>query len=483
MPAASPAAVPAAVDAWLLLLRDHGTMDLADVLEPAIRYARTGVPLLPGAVSAIERVADLFTRHWPTSAALWMPDAGVPDAGDLWRNPAYAEVLESLVAATGDDRSSRIESAREVWGEHLVSAATFLAQPHRHSSGGDHAGVLTAEDVRARPARFEDAVTARFRGHVVAKAGPWSQGPALLAALSMLDALPDDQIDPSTERGVHTIVETVKIVLADRDAYFGDGADIDELLSEAATVRRLAMLSDVASHRWRPTALTEHALFTPPLRSADHAPTDAATGEPTVAKTGATRGDTCHIDVVDQWGNMVAVTPSGGWLQSSPTVPELGFCLGTRLQMTWLDASSPSALRPGARPRTTLTPTLILRDGAAVAALGTPGGDQQEQWQLPMIVRMLAGGYSPQQAIDAPAFHTVALVDSFWPRTWDPAGVVVEDRLGDEVIAALGHRGHEVARAGDWQLGRLSAVGLDRAHGTLWAAANARGMQGYAVGR
>ena len=208
-----------------------------------------------------------------------------------------------------------------------------------------------------------------------------------------------------------------------------------------------------------------------------------APGLLTRGRPGETRGDTCHIDVVDRWGNIIAVTPSGGWLQSSPTIPELGFCLGTRLQMMWLDADSPAALRPGARPRTTLTPTLVLRDGRAVMALGTPGGDQQEQWQVPVLLRMLVGGYSAQQAIDAPSLHTTALLDSFWPRGWTPAGVVVEDRLGDEVIAGLERRGHAVTRSGDWALGRVSAVGRDAATGGVWAAANPRGMQGYAAGR
>jgi len=180
---------------------------------------------------------------------------------------------------------------------------------------------------------------------------------------------------------------------------------------------------------------------------------------------------------------MISATPSGGWLQSSPTIPELGFCLGTRLQMTWLDEDSPSALRPGSRPRTTLSPTLVLRDGRAVIALGTPGGDQQDQWQLPALLRMLVGGYSPQQAIDAPMMHTTALVDSFWPRTYEVAGAVVEDRLGEAVIAGLRARGHSVTRTGDWSLGRLSAVGIDRDSGLLWAAANPRGAQGYAAGR
>ncbi len=482
------AAVPGAVDAWLLLLRDHGTLELSEVLAPAIGYARDGAPLLPTAAATIARVAELFRDHWPSSAALWLPEGRVPAAGELHRNPAYATVLEELVYAgtDGTTRADRIDAARDEWatGRVAQAAAAFLAVPHRHSSGTDHSAVISAADFGEFRASYEDAATTAFRGHVVAKAGAWCQGPALLEALRILEPLADEDLDVSTERGAHTVVETLKLVLADRDAHFGEDVDVAALLDEAFIAGRRDAIGAAASREWRPGRLGDAEPFRPPLRrTADETVSFAGAGEPTVARDGVTRGDTCHIDVVDRWGNIVSVTPSGGWLQSSPTIPELGFCLGTRLQMTWLDPGSPSALRPGARPRTTLTPTLVLRDGAAVCAMGTPGGDQQDQWQLPMILRMLAGGYSAQEAIDAPTLHTTALVDSFWPRTWDPAGVVVEDRLGDEVIEALRRRGHDVTRAGDWRLGRLSAVGIDRARGVLWAAANPRGMQGYAAGR
>lgn len=484
------AAVPGAVDAWLVLLRDHGTCELAEILSYAIHYAREGAPLLAQAAATIRRVSGLFRDHWPTSADLWLPGGEAPDAGTIVRNPAYAAVLEGLVHAGSHvrdegpvGRAARIDAARREWKTGLVAAAAsdFLSRPHRHSTGGDHGGVIAREDFAAFDAGYEDAVTAPFRGHVVAKAGAWTQGPALLEALRILDPLPGEDLDPSTERGAHTLLETIKLVLADRDAHLGDGARLDELLSDEFTAERRALLGETAAHEWRPGAPGGVEPFRPALR------TDPAalpgSQEPTISRTGRTRGDTCHIDVVDRWGNIVAVTPSGGWLQSSPAIPELGFPLGTRLQMMWLDPSSPGALRPGARPRTTLTPTLVLRDGRATMALGTPGGDQQEQWQLPALVRMLAGGYTAQQAIDAPTFHSIALVDSFWPRTWHPSGAFVEDRLGDDVIAGLERRGHSVVRAGDWALGRISAVGIDRGRGTVWAAANPRGMQGYAAGR
>jgi gamma-glutamyltranspeptidase/glutathione hydrolase len=370
------------------------------------------------------------------------------------------------------------------------AAVDFLAAPHRHSSGTDHAGVISREDFAGFEAGYEPAVTFEFRGHTLAKTGPWGQGPALLQTLAILDGFPDDHLDPSTALGAHTILEAQKLAMADREAYYGDAdVPLEYLLSPGYAAERRALIGGTASAGFRPGTVPGREPFLPPLRTSYSPPAASAgqpfagAGEPTVSRSGETRGDTCHIDVVDRWGNMISATPSGGWLQSSPTIPELGFCLGTRLQMTWLEDGAPSTLRPGRRPRTTLTPTLVLRDGKPVVALGSPGGDQQDQWQLLYLLRTIVGGYTPQQAIDAPALHTTSIPGSFWPRTWEPGGAVVEDRLGDDVIAELERRGHIISRAGDWALGRLSCVVADPETGVLLAAANPRGAQGYAAGR
>ncbi|WP_431279837.1 gamma-glutamyltransferase family protein [Leifsonia poae] len=483
------AAVPGAVDAWLLLLRDHGTWELADALAFAVGYARDGHPVLERVRATIATVERLFTDHWTSSAEHWLSGGRLPEVGELITNPAYAAVLDRLITAGEDapDRESRIDAARTEWKTGFVAqqAVEFLSAPHRHSSGTDHAGVMTIDDFAAYSASYESATTLEFRGHTIAKTGAWGQGPALLQTLAILDGFEDERLDPSTAIGAHTILEAQKLAYADREAYYGDGqVPLDVLLSREYAEKRRALIGDRASAEFRPGVVPGSTPFIPPLRTEYNAPVEAAgVGEPTVRPTGETRGDTCHIDVVDRWGNIVSATPSGGWLQSSPTVPALGFCLGTRLQMTWLEDGATSTLRPGRRPRTTLTPTLVLKDGHPVNALGSPGGDQQDQWQLLYLLRTIVGGYTPQQAIDAPALHTTSVPGSFWPRTWEPAGAVVENRLGDHVISDLEARGHVVTRAGDWALGRLSSVGRDLERGVLTAAANPRGVQGYAAGR
>ena len=504
------AAVPGAVDAWLLLLRDYGTWDLPEVLAFALGYAREGHPVLGRVVATIGSVAALFTEHWPTSAAQWMPTGHLPQAGDLVTNAAWAKSLDRLLAASADSaaitREGRIDAARREWREGFVARAIvdFGRTAHRHSSGTDHAGVMTLADLAGFEASIEDATTVVFRGHTIAKTGAWGQGPALLQTLMILDGFSDERLDPSTALGVHTILEAQKLAIADREAYYGDAnVPLDYLLSADYAATRRALITDQASQEFRPGVVPDHAPYYPVLRteyttaalSMQGTGASVGVGEPTVAapnraeaepdvlSTGEMRGDTCHIDVVDRWGNMVSATPSGGWLQSSPTIPELGFCLGSRLQMTWLEPGAPSALTGGKRPRTTLTPTLVLKDGQAVTALGSPGGDQQDQWQLLYLLRTIVGGYTPQQAIDAPAFHSTAFPGSFWPRTWEPGGAVVEDRLGEAVIEQLEQRGHRVTRAGGWALGRISAVTRDPQTGLLQSAANPRGAQGYAAGR
>jgi gamma-glutamyltranspeptidase/glutathione hydrolase len=485
------AAVPGAVDAWLLLLRDRGTRRLRDVLSYAVGYARDGHALLPRAADLLASMAPMFREHWPTSAALWLRGGAAPAHWERFVNAEYADLLARLVAegeATGGDRESEIDGARHAWRQGFVAEAVdaFQRVPHRDASGRDHAGLVTGDDMARFQATYEPALVGRFRDVEVAKTGAWGQGPVLLQSLAMLDRLPDALLDPSTADGVHTVAEVLKLAFADREAWFGDGGDvpIDELLAPAYVDSRRSLVGATASRELRPGSPGgREPRVAAHLLAASSRTVPIGLGEPTVLSSGETRGDTCHVDVVDRWGNIISATPSGGWLQSSPTVPGLGFCLGSRMQMFWLEEGLASTVAPGRRPRTTLSPTLVLRHGAPLMACGSPGGDAQDQWQLLFLLRHLVGGQELQQAIDAPAWYTTSLPSSFYPRDMVPAGLVVEDRIGTAVIDELARRGHDVTRSGPWTLGYLCAVGRDPATGDLTAAANPRGEQGYAAGR
>ncbi|SDO07085.1 gamma-glutamyltransferase family protein [Geodermatophilus sp. DSM 45219] len=494
------ATVPGAVGGWLTLLRDHGTLPLDAVLRFAIGYAESGQPLVPRAVATISSVADHFRAHWPTSAATWLTgDGAVPRAGELFRNPVLAATYRRLLdAARGPSREAQVDAALVAWYSGFVAEAVdgFCRQPVVDDSGRAHAGFLTAQDLAGWTPTYEPPVTLDWRGWTLAKAGPWSQGPSLLQALAVLDGLPVTGPDAYASGAadadlVHAAVEAVKLAMADREAWYGDAADVpvEDLLSAGYADGRRALVGERASRELRPGSPGGRPPLLPGFvteasaRLDPSAETLAGVGEPTVDTRGTTRGDTCHVDVVDRWGNLVSATPSGGWLQSSPVIPSLGFALGTRAQMFWLEPGLPNSLVPGRRPRTTLTPSLALRGGVPTLAFGTPGGDQQEQWQLCFWLAHTVGGLDLQAAIDAPAWHTTSFPSSFYPRQATPGEVVVEDRLGDRAIAGLRRRGHDVTVSGPWSLGRLSAVSRDPDTGVLRAAANPRGMQGYAAGR
>ncbi|MCW2507217.1 MAG: gamma-glutamyltranspeptidase [Modestobacter sp.] len=495
------ATVPGALGAWLTLLRDHGTLPLDAVLRFAIEYAEHGHPLLPRVAATVASVSEHFRTHWPTSAATWLaPDGAPPTAGRLFRNPILASTYRRLLdAARGPSREARIDAALAAWYTGFVAEAidTFSRSPVMDDSGRPHRGFLTGEDMASWTPTYEPPVTLDWRGWTLAKAGPWSQGPALLQALAMLDGHPAAGAGAGYGSGtadadlVHAGVEAVKLAMADREAWYGDTADapVDDLLSPTYTEQRRALISDRASTQLRPGSPGGRPPRLPAFVtqvSAGLRPSPGAiagVGEPTVDTRGTTRGDTCHVDVVDRWGNIVSATPSGGWLQSSPVIPSLGFPLGTRAQMFWLEPGLPNSLLPGRRPRTTLTPSLALRGGVPTLAFGTPGGDQQEQWQLCFWLAHVLGGLDLQAAIDAPAWHTTSFPSSFYPRDMTPGEVVVESRIGEDVIAELRRRGHTVTVSDAWSLGRLSAVSIDHETGVLRAAANPRGMQGYAVGR
>jgi gamma-glutamyltranspeptidase/glutathione hydrolase len=496
------AVVPGAFDAWLLMLRDHGTLELADVLAPAIGYAEGGFALVPNISKTIETVRALFETEWATSAALWLR-GGMPAAGSLFRNPVLADTYKRLLreAGSGGSREARIEAARNAWYRGFVAEAIgrFCRETAAMDTSGErHRGLLAADDMARWSATVERPCTYDYHGYTLCKTGPWGQGPVALQQLALLKGFDLDGLSPEHPDFVHTVVECAKLAFADRESFYGDpdfvGVPLEILLSDGYNDARRRLVGDGASRELRPGHVPGYGAA-PVVRVADGADMDIAhggahgQGEPTGARfgelrlesTGAVRGDTCHLDVIDRWGNMVSATPSGGWLQSSPAIPDLGFCLSTRGQMFWLQDGLPASLAPGKRPRTTLTPSLALRAGKPYMAFGTPGGDQQDQWSLNVFLRHVHFGLNLQEAIDAPEFHTSHFPSSFYPRESRPGHVVLEGRFPPATIAALRQRGHDVEVDADWSLGRVSAAAKDGP--LLKAAANPRFMQGYAFGR
>jgi gamma-glutamyltranspeptidase/glutathione hydrolase len=488
-----PAVVPGAFDAWCRMLRDWGTWELADVLAYAIGYAANGIHIVPRISATIESVRPLFEREWTTSAAVFLPGGNTPAPGSLFARPALAATWQRVCReAVGASREDRIEAARDAWYRGFVAEAVdrfCRSTDVLDVSGRHHCGLLTGQDMARWSATVEDPVGYDYHGHAVLKCGPWSQGPVMLQQLALLRGFDIGAMDPIGAEFVHTVVEAAKLAYADREGYYGDpdfvGVPLEHLLSDDYNAARRGLIGRTASLALRPGAVAGHAGIV------DHdaggrahllSGNTTGSGEPTVARMGVTGADTCHIDVIDRFGNMVSATPSAGWLQSSPVVPELGFPLGTRGQMFWLRPGLPNSLEPGKRPRTTLSPSFALRDGKPWMAFGTPGGEQQDQWSTTFFLRMVHHGMTIQQAIDAPSFHTEHWPSSFWPRVARPGKVVIEGRYPDSVLSELRARDHLAEKGEDWSEGRLSGARIEP-DGQMFAGANPRGMQGYAVGR
>jgi gamma-glutamyltranspeptidase/glutathione hydrolase len=501
------ACIPGTFETYMMILRDHGTMRLRDVLEAAIGYAENGHPLVERASATIGTVQDLFRQHWPTSAAVYLPNGSVPAPGSRFTNTRHAETYRRLLKeaeAGGGSREQEIERARRAWSQGFVAEAIdrfCRTSDVMDVSGRAHKGVLTAHDMATWQPTVEAPIHIDYGPYRVFKPHAWTQGPVLLQMLALLKGFDLDALDPTDPEFIHLWVECAKLAYADREAFYGDPKFVEvpmqTLLSEAYNAERRKLVGNTASMEQRPGSIAGfggQVIVKAPREAGAGAgePTFApihtghGAGEQKVASNGQVQGDTVHIDIIDRDGNMFTATPSGGWLQSSPVIPELGFPLGTRAQMFWLDEGQPGSLAPGKRPRSSLSVGMAQREGKPYMSWGTPGGDQQDQWSCQFFLRhAVQRSARPrmnlQEAIDAPAWHIEHFPISFWPRTARPGVLIAEGRLPKATIEDLKRRGHKVEVGPDWSEGRLTATAQDG----MWrrAAANPRGMQGYAAGR
>ena len=491
-----PAVTPSAFGAMMALLRDWGTMELRDVMAPAIGYARDGCPLSARVVSTIDSLSELFTHHWPSSGATYLPDGAVPVANKLFRNPVLADTLARLVReadAVTSGREARIDAAHDAFYRGFVADAIdrFCREGEfLDTSGRRHGGLMTGDDLADWRAKVEAPASLDYGRYTVFKAGPWSQGPVLLQQLALLKGFDLDSMAPDGAEFVHTVTECAKLAFADRERFYGDpdfvDVPLDVLLSEDYNAARRKLVGRLASGEIRPGVVPGYG--GPVVYGLDDGTRMAVQDDGPPRPLGdefdavsIASGDTVHLDIADQFGNMVSVTPSGGWLRSSPTVPELGFSLSNRGQIFTLDEATPGGIAPGKRPRTTLSPGLANRDGKPYMAFGTPGADKQDQWALQFFLRHVHHEPDLQAAIDSPTFNTAHFPGSFYPKKAALKSLSVEGRFSDDVVEDLRDRGHDVSVGEDWSQGRVCAVTQD--DGLLKAAASPRSKQPYAFGR
>ncbi|MCC2668586.1 MAG: gamma-glutamyltransferase family protein [Armatimonadetes bacterium] len=470
------ATVPSQVSNWIAALAEFGTMSLGEVLAPALDLARSGFAMTHGLRRCIVANQQRYREEWPGSATLYLPGGEAPQWGDRFCNPQWADTFDGLVRAereaAGKGRAAGLEAARDVFyrGPIAERIAEFSRDERfTDASGRAHSGLLTYEDLGGYRTGIEAPTSVGYRGLEVHKCGPWSQGPVFLQQLTLLEGYDLAALGHNSPDFIHTSVECAKLAFADREYYYGDPAFVDvpmaRLLSPEYTAERRALIDpERASLALRPGDVGPRPLklILGDERSYDH--------------------DTTHLDAIDAEGNMMAATPSGGWIQSSPVIPGLGFPLGTRAQMFSLDPGHPNVVQPGKRPRTTLTPSLVTKDGRPWMVFGTPGGDQQDQWTLQFFLNVVDFGMSVQEALDAPTFHSQHFPSSFYPRAQHPGLVVVEGRIREPTREALRQRGHRVEATGDWANGRVLAIRTDPARGLIFGGASPRLETGYAIG-
>jgi len=491
-----PACVPAVVDTWATALARFGTMTFSQILQPAIELAENGFPMYPDLQDSIAQNKEKYTEIYPTTGALYCPGGVAPEVGDVFRNPDYAAMLGTLCRAEASQahrgRIAGIEATRDAFyeGEIAERIIDFIASvPIADASGEEHTGLLTLDDMAGWRAAVEDPVSVDYRGLTVHKCSSWTQGPVFLQQLRLLEGFDLSSMGHNSADYLHTWIECANLAFADREAYYGDPAfddvPFDVLLSAAYARDRRELVAPEASREMRPGAVghgfPEYATRgvlddnRQALAIEGRAANDLGMGH-------AYLGDTTHLDAVDREGNMVSATPSGAWIMSSPVIPGLGFPLGTRAQMFYLNSQRPNALEPHKRPRATLTPSLVTRRGQPYMVFGTPGGDTQDQTTLQFFLNVVDFGMNLQAAIDAPIVYSAHFPSSFYPREMFPARVMAEGRIAPEVLAELERRGHEVIVEDGWSYGRVTGISLDRKRGVIRGAASPRRQMAYALG-
>jgi gamma-glutamyltranspeptidase/glutathione hydrolase len=468
--------VPAVVDSMALALQNFGTLSLGQVLEPAIALA-DGFPMY-GGLRRLMLANQESTMRWEWSRRTYYSEGRVPEIGEIFRNPNLATTLRAMVAAEraalakGADRVAAIEAGRDLFYKGDVARRIAAAvQADR--------GLLSYEDLATYRGRLEESVSTRFQGYDIHKCGFWSQGPTLLLTLNILEAAGVDKMRLGSEQYLHTLAEALKLAFDDRNAWFGDPlfADIpaEGLLSKSYAVERAALIGAQASlqHRFGNPYAHQRGGQKPATPFRPHQ----------LARPGDPPSDTTAIEVVDAKGNLFSCTPSSGWLIGGAYVAgDTGVPLSNRMTVFDLDPASPNVLVGGKRPRTTLTPSIVTRDGKPFLAIGTPGADSQDQQIAQVLLNIILGRMNIQQAIEAPRLDSMHLHQSFGDKRDAPGVFEIEERFPVEVLTALARRGHRMSPVGDYGIGSaMVAVGVDAKFGTLRGGADVRGER-YAFG-
>ena len=491
-----PACVPAVVGTWALALARFGTMSFTQILQPAIDLAENGYPMYQRLRDRLYAHLNKYLELYPTTGEVYCPGGMPPEVGEIFTNPDFANTLKTMCNAETNakhkGRITGIEAARAAFYDGSISETIlqFISDnPVEDASGRVHKGLLQDLDFAGWQAEIEAPISLQHNDLDIHKCSSWTQGPTFLQQLNILKNFNLKDLGHNSADYLHIWIESAKLAFADREAYYGDPhfdqVNWNILLSDEYSQSRSNLIGTEASLDMRP-GLAGHQIPSYALRPVGADNRLSLELEESIIKDlglgHAHIGDTTHLDAMDHAGNMIAATPSGGWLGTSPVIRGLGFPLGTRGQMFYLNPQRPNSLAPHKRPRATLTPTLITKNHKPFMAFGTPGGDAQEQWTLQFFLNHIEFDMSLQEALDAPTLHSVHFPSSFYPREAYPGRVMVESRIDETVRNQLIQRGHQVIAIDGWSNGKVMAIKYDEQHNTIWGAVAPKGEVGYAIG-
>lgn len=462
-----PALVPGLPDAGMVAVRDFGTKSLSEVLAPAIELADGMVidDMRARMIGSTRRFYDM----WPDSQRVFLPHGRTPQQGDIFRQPDLARTLRQLVdaekraLAAGKNRVAAIDAARDLFyrGDIAKRIDAFIRA---------NGGLLRYEDMAAFKLQPEPAVSTTYRGYTVYKPGFWSQGPSMLEALNILEGFDLKSLSPSSGEYIHRLVEALKLAYADRDTYYGDPKfnkiPADILLSKAYAEERRKLVGAKASLEFQPGR-------TQGLNGKHPAEIDMVRFK--IDDMLQARDTTC-VDAMDKEGVMFSSTPSGAWLPSV-IAGDTGIPLTQRAQSFLLIDGHPNELAGGKRPRITLSPTLVTHNGRPYTVLSTPGGDNQDQSLLQVLLNMIEFGMNAQNAVEAPRFETRHLVYSFDNHAMVPGDLKIDERLSGQAFQDLMLRGHRIGTRSRWGVGAMPVVVKMLPNGALEAGADPYGYR------
>ena len=447
--------VPGIVDALISLQERYGTRTLGEVLAPAIGYAELGIPNYEYMLDKIgaPAIREQFDLYPPGGTEVFYDNGALPRPGSLLVQKGLANTLKRMVAAENaapGHRLAGLRAARDAFYKGDI-ARTIVECAQRVG------GILSLEDLASYHAKFDEPVKSSFMGHEIHGHSTWTQGPVLMQALNMLDHFDLRAMGHNSAAYIHTVTEALKLAMADRQAYYGDpdfaDVPIDRLMSKEYAAERARLIDPKRAHP-----------ELPPAGDAWRTTEAAAAPAPASTEVGASDGDgsgddggTTHIAALDRDGNMACATPSGGPFTKSVFFPELGCALSTRIEMFNFERGHPNVLVPGKRPRTTLVNYILVKNGTPIMTVGCPGGDFQAQADVQLILNTLVFGMNPQEAIEAPRFATQSVTDSFYPHTYYPGQLAVEEGILAQTVESLEALGHRVVRSATCGLGATVA--------------------------